>query len=97
MTTLAELMAQKAALEALIAETREKELAGAIAQVKALIEAHGLTSEDIFGGKKPRAAKKTGTVAAKYRDPISGSLWTGRGLPPKWLAGKNKEDYLIAH
>lgn len=97
MTTLAELMAQKAALEALIAETREKELAGAIAQVKALIEAHGLTSEDIFGGKKAKVAKKTGTVAAKYRDPISGSLWTGRGRSPLWLEGKNREDFLIAH
>ena len=95
--TLVELLAQKAELEAKISDARQHELAGAIAQVKALIEAHGLTSEDIFGGKKPRAAKKTGTVAAKYRDPISGKEWTGRGLPPKWLAGKNREDYLIAH
>ena len=95
--TLVELLAQKAELEAKIADARQHELAGATAQVKALIEAHGLTSEDIFGGKKPRAAKKTGTVAAKYRDPISGKEWTGRGLPPKWLAGKNREDYLIAH
>ncbi len=94
--TLVELLAQKAELEAKITETRQQELADAIAQVKTLIEAHGLTAVDIFGGKKARGTKKSGSVAAKYRDPISGSSWTGRGLPPKWLAGKNREDYLIA-
>ena len=95
--TLVELLAQKAELEAKISDARQHELAGAIAEVKALIEAHGLTAEDIFGGKKPRAAKKTGTVAAKYRDPISGKEWTGRGKSPLWLEGKNREGYLIAH
>jgi DNA-binding protein H-NS len=31
----------------------------------------------------------------KYQDPVSGSQWTGRGRAPKWLEGKNKEDFLI--
>lgn len=84
-------------MEAKIADARQHELAGAIAQVKALIEAHGLKSEEIFGGKKAKAAKKTGTVAAKYRDPITNREWTGRGKSPLWLAGKNREDFLIAH
>ena len=38
--TLVELLAQKAELEAKIADARQHELAGAIAEVKALIEAH---------------------------------------------------------
>lgn len=37
----------------------------------------------------------TKKVSAKYRDPISGKDWSGRGLAPKWISGKNKEDYLI--
>jgi len=99
MATLQELIAQKEALEAQIAETRQGELSEAIAQVKALVEAHGLTAADIFGGSVRSAKsgeKKTSKVAAKYRDPISGKTWSGRGLAPKWLAGKNKEDYAIA-
>lgn len=29
--------------------------------------------------------KKTGKVAPKYRDAMSGQTWTGRGLQPNWL------------
>ncbi|WP_311767765.1 H-NS family nucleoid-associated regulatory protein [Burkholderia sp. Bp8963] len=34
-------------------------------------------------------------LPAKYYDPSSGKSWTGRGACPKWLAGKNLDDYLI--
>jgi DNA-binding protein H-NS len=98
MATLQELLAQKAALENQIAQTRKQELSDAINQVKALVAAHGLSADDVFGGaRKAKAESKKGSkVAAKYRDPISGKTWSGRGLAPKWLDGKNKADYLIA-
>lgn len=101
MATLQELLAQKEALEKAIAETRASELASAINEVKDLVAQHGLTSEDVFGAaRKVRGSaadrKRNGKVAAKYRDPMSGATWSGRGLAPKWLQGKNKEDYLIA-
>ncbi|MFM1909238.1 MAG: hypothetical protein RLZZ591_2915 [Pseudomonadota bacterium] len=95
MSNLKELLEQKAALDQLIAETRQRETAGAIAQVRSIVTEFGLSSADIFGGKKT-AEKKTSKVAPKYRDPLSGNTWTGRGIAPKWLAGKNKDDYLIA-
>lgn len=98
MSKLQELIAQKEALEKQIAETRETELAAAIAQVKALVAEHQLTQSDIFGttrGLKKVKAVKT-KVAAKYRDPETGKEWSGRGIAPKWLAGKDKTKYLIA-
>jgi len=96
---LAELLKQKEAIESQIAQARASELAAAISDAKKLIAAHGLTVEDVFGMAK-RARKATSTsdkpkVAAKYRDPLSGSEWTGRGRAPRWLDGKNKDDYLI--
>ncbi len=99
MTTLKDLIAQKEALEAQIAERRKIEIAQAIDQVKALIAAHGLTSNDVFGSSARRAKlddKNGSKVAAKYRDPLSGNTWSGRGLAPKWLQGKNKADFLIS-
>lgn len=99
MTTLKDLIAQKEALENQITQLRHTELAAAIAQVKALVQEHGLTVEDVFGGVARRvktSEKVTNKVAAKYRDPVTGNTWSGRGLAPKWLAGKNKADYLIA-
>lgn len=99
MTRLQELIAQKEALEAQIAEQRSRQLADAVGKIKALVEEHGLTAQDIFGttarsGKTKE--KSVSKVAAKYRDPISGATWSGRGLAPKWLAGKNKEDFAIS-
>ena len=97
MTTLKELIAQKESLEIQIAETRRRELNDAINRVKALIAEHELTAEDIFpsGKKKVAGEKKVNKVAAKYRDPITGNTWTGRGLAPKWLQGKDKAQFLI--
>jgi DNA-binding protein H-NS len=34
-------------------------------------------------------------VPTKYRNEATGETWTGRGRAPKWLEGKNKDDYLI--
>ena len=96
-TTLKDLLAQRVALEKQISELRVSEMADAIAKIHSLIEEFGLTQEDIFTRTSSSKARKTSVnkVAAKYRDPISGNEWSGRGLAPKWLKDKNREDYLI--
>ena len=52
MTTLAELIKQKEAVEAQIANIRQFELADAISKVKALVAEYGLTQKDVFKGSK---------------------------------------------
>jgi DNA-binding protein H-NS len=52
-------------------------------------------------GKSARGGAR-GPVAAKYRNPANPTeTWSGRGLPPRWMAaqiksGKKREDFLIA-
>ena len=98
MASLKELVAQKEALEKAIIEARETELADAIAKVLAIVSEYELTASDIFGTtrgpKKVKAVKAK--VAAKYRDTATGKEWSGRGLAPKWIQGKDKSKYLIA-
>jgi DNA-binding protein H-NS len=89
MSNLADLIAQKAALEKQITEARREARAGAIAQIKSLMAEHGLTLADL-GGKAPASApaggsRKGSKVPPKYRDPDTGTTWSGRGLQPKWL------------
>ena len=97
MTTLADLIKQKEALEAQIANTRQSELTDAISKVKALVAEHGLTQKDVFrsskGTKKSSGRSK---VADKYRDPSSGQTWSGRGKAPKWIDAQEKSKFLIA-
>ena len=51
---------------------------------------NGDDSTTIAKGRKP-----IGKVAPKYRDPATGDTWTGRGKAPRWIAGKNRDDFLI--
>ncbi|WP_442854270.1 H-NS histone family protein [Acidovorax sp. Leaf84] len=50
----------------------------------------GFTAQQVFPWKP--IVKK---VAQKYRDEKSGATWTGRGRAPAWIAGKNRDDFLI--
>lgn len=89
-----QLVAQRAALEAQIADARRKELAGAVAQVQDLIKEFGLTANDVFPSRRGSSAKGT-TVAPKYRDPATGATWTGRGKPPTWIKDQDREKFAI--
>ena len=42
----------------------------------------------------PQPAKKT-PLPPKYRNPKTGETWSGRGRAPAWLAGRNKDRFLI--
>jgi DNA-binding protein H-NS len=97
MTTYKELMAQRQALEEKIAEARQRETKDAIAKVQALVADFELTPEDVFpSGKKIKS--KSGParkVAPKYKNPLTGETWTGRGRSPNWIKGKSANDFLI--
>ena len=97
MTALADLIKQKEALEAQIANTRQSELTDAISKLKALVAEHGLTQKDVFGSSKgTKKSSGRSKVAAKYRDPSSGQTWSGRGKAPKWIDGQERSKFLIA-
>ncbi len=90
MKSLNELLAEKAALEAAIAEEKKTAAAQALRQVHALIAEFGFTAQQVFPWKPAKAH-----VPSKYLDPNSGATWTGRGKPPAWIAGKDREQFLI--
>ena len=61
---------------------------------------HGLTAGDLTGKAPARPGRTGKKVAPKYRDPVSGATWSGRGLKPKWLqaaldAGQMASDFAI--
>ncbi|MEA9577712.1 H-NS family nucleoid-associated regulatory protein [Xanthomonas nasturtii] len=85
-------------------------------QLTRAAKAQGYSIEELFGtaasagpGRPaaaskpgPRAGRKLGKVAPKYRNPSNTQeTWTGRGKQPRWLAeltaaGKKVEDFLIS-
>ena len=87
------LLQQKAELDARIAEVMKTEKAGAVAEVRTLVQQYQLTELDVFPGRGPKAKGQAG--APKFRDPETGATWTGRGKPPNWINGKDREQFLI--
>ena len=95
MSTVAQLLAQKAAIEAQIEAAQKAQVAEGISKAKAIIAEYSLTKEDVFGASAKRGRKASGSVAPKYKDPISGATWSGRGKAPKWIDGKDRSSFLI--
>ncbi len=96
-TSYKELLAQREALEAQIAEARKAELSDAVKRVREIVAEFGLTPSDVFTGRAAgqRAPRAGGTVAPKYRDPATGATWTGRGKAPRWIQGQDREKFAI--
>lgn len=105
MSTLQELLAQKAELDRKIQETQKAERTAAIEKVRALMAEFGLSMDDLSGkaSSATPARKKSGDgtrkAAVKYRD-AAGNTWSGRGLQPRWLkealsGGKSLQDFAV--
>lgn len=105
---LGETVAQADAIRRQIAEVEKQERADALAPVLAAIKQHGFSAVELglirMPAPRPAAAPKaertSASLEAKYRDPVSGSEWAGRGKTPGWMAaqladGKSKDDFLI--
>ena len=101
MASLSELIAQKEALERQIRDAQSAAKANAIAKARELMSTNGLSVADVVVPAKGKQGIRAGSkVDPKYRDPESGSTWTGRGLKPKWLTramqgGKTIQDFAI--
>jgi DNA-binding protein H-NS len=89
------LLAQREALEKQIEELKNAERGDAIEWIRQQMALYDVKPEDLDprGSRSPK--KRTGPVAAKYRDPASGATWSGRGKPPRWIADQDREKFAI--
>lgn len=110
MGNLVEIQGQIEKLQKQAADIKAREFDKTVREIVAKMRAFGITVADLrLGKKKPgkstgkkpvaRKVKPASTVAPKYRGP-SGETWSGRGLPPRWLAaliasGQSKDSFLI--
>lgn len=99
MKTYKELQTEIKNLQMRAEKARRAEVASVIADIKEKMRTYGITEADLSGkGAKrteKKAVKKSGTVKPKYRNAETGETWTGRGKPPRWIAGKERDQFLI--
>ena len=92
MATYAELKAQADALIKQAQEARKQENRELIIELREVIRENGITAEQL--GFAPAGKGSRTKVPAKYRDPLSGKTWSGRGRTPLWLDGP-REAYAL--
>jgi DNA-binding protein H-NS len=95
MTTYQEYKAKIAELENLAENARKNEVSKAKEQIATIMRDYGLTIADLGTVSKAKPVKTRAPVPTKYRDDATGQTWTGRGRAPKWLEGKDKNQFLI--
>ncbi|CAE6872414.1 H-NS family nucleoid-associated regulatory protein [Paraburkholderia domus] len=97
MTTYKELLAQKAKLDAQLEQMRSEERAGVIEEIRQKMSDYQITLDDIGGKAIGRKAKGSRSpVEPKYRDPLTGQEWVGRGRAPNWIKeAPNRDKFLI--
>ncbi|MXN79633.1 H-NS histone family protein [Burkholderia sp. 4701] len=97
MPTYRDLKAQIRALQDQADIARTQELSNAVKEIQKVIAEFDLRPEDLFAepSLKPRRVKRRGPASPKYRDPKSGALWSGRGREPRWISGRDRDEFLI--
>jgi DNA-binding protein H-NS len=104
--SLKALLKQQEELAAKIEAVRAEGKAKGIEQIKSIMAELGIGASDLGfydvatlpnGKAGPRTFKQRKPMPPsqpKYRDPATGSTWSGRGKPPRWLQG-DRDAYLI--
>ena len=95
MTSYAEYVEQIAKLQSLAEAARKDELSGAIQKIKDLMQQYGITVDDLTSGTRAKPAKVKSSVPAQFKNSETGETWTGHGRAPRWLDGKDKEEFRI--
>ncbi|HEX7684084.1 MAG TPA: H-NS histone family protein [Trinickia sp.] len=94
MATYKELLARKQELDAEIEQARKIEAEQALATVRETVAAFGFTADDIFGTR--RKSRGASQIAPRFRHPETGETWGGRGPRPRWLKGKDPEQFRVS-
>lgn len=101
MQSYKELLQQQEELARKVEEARKRELSDAVGQIRAIVAEYNLLPSDIFSAREMNRTSSPATpaaskVAPKYRNPLTGQTWTGRGKPPKWIDGQDRSQFAIA-
>lgn len=96
MSTAKDLKDQIENLQRQLAEVHQRESSEAIDKARALVDEYRLTVSDVFPNRQAKTKQpgRRSKAEAKYRDPVSGKTWSGRGRVPGWLVG-DRSGYLI--
>jgi DNA-binding protein H-NS len=91
-----QLLMKKAHLEQEIERARTENLDVVIEKIRDLMSKYDIRIEDIDPNvARKGVVKRRKKAPPKYRNPDTGETWSGRGVAPRWLVGKDRGVFLI--
>lgn len=96
MSQYTELRAQIALLQEQAEAARKTEVETVLTDIRRKIVDYGLTAHDLglSAVRRGRPPKKE-PLPPMYKDPVSGSTWSGRGKPPRWIMNQDRAGFVI--
>lgn len=95
MATYRELLTQRRELQVELDRRRGTEREEMIAVILRQMLDYEITVRDLIAANGRRRPRKRAPAPAKYRDPGSGSTWSGRGKPPRWIRDATDRDQFL--
>jgi len=87
-----------AALHKAAEELKKNDKTPALMEIVALMDKHDVSLGELRKALQSGPASQRGgkavnrkAVEPKYRDPVSGKTWTGRGKTPRWLVSAEEQ------
>lgn len=94
--TVDDLKRQQEEIERKIHEKQEAEKAAVIQQIVDIVQSYKIPIDELVTALGGFKVKRKGVKAQqKYRDPVSGATWSGRGKEPLWIRGKDRDQFLM--
>ncbi|WP_082875083.1 H-NS histone family protein [Burkholderia sp. MSMB1589WGS] len=97
MSTYDELKARLDELNKEAEAARQREIAGSLSKIREAILKYEIRPEQIFPSwtRLRSPDKRRNPLPPKYRNPMTGETWNGRGRAPKWMSGMPRDEFLI--
>jgi DNA-binding protein H-NS len=93
LSTVHTLRQQIADLQKELDNALRAERSEALGKIRELMVAYSITPDEL--GAKRRVSSTIRPAVPKYRDPASGTTWSGRGKHPRWFDKSNPEHFAI--
>ncbi|ATF34196.1 MULTISPECIES: H-NS histone family protein [Burkholderia] len=97
MTTYEELKAQLDALNREAEAAKQREISKVLLDIREAVLRYEIRPEQIFPTwtRLRSPDKRRGPLPPKYRNPMTGETWSGRGRVPKWMVNKPREEFRL--
>ncbi|WP_082721310.1 H-NS histone family protein [Burkholderia sp. ABCPW 14] len=97
MATYEELKAQLDALNKEAEAAKQREISTVLSEIREAVLRFEIRPEQIFPHwtRLRSPDKRRGPIPPKYRNPMTGETWSGRGRAPKWMSGLPRDEFVI--